>query len=194
MGFHMNPREIAIKVLQEKGEITIHCNGNSMRPIIAPKEAIHLKRVNHSLIRVGDAVFCRINGGLQVHKVSAIQNENDYDKRRFQISNNHGHVNGWIGGHAIFGLAVGIEDRVLVSNEELRKRDAENDFPPSDWKPDTDSIRKMKETPELDLDAHMNYTPYGSHGETIKITEEDAKKLCGEPKPLRIVVPVKIEK
>lgn len=189
----MNPREIAIKILQEKGEVVIHCNGNSMRPIIAPKEAIHLKRVNHSLIRVGDAVFCRINGGLQVHKVSAIQNEHDYDKRRFQISNNHGHVNGWIGGHAIFGLAVKIEDRVLISDAELRRRDGENDIPPPDWQPSNKDLKKMAMAPNLDPDAHMKYTPYGRRGEVIQLTKEDAEKLRGEPKPLKILVPVKIE-
>lgn len=112
----MGDRKIAIKVLEEKGEVTIRCNGNSMRPIIAPKEAIHLRKVDPSKIRVNDAVFCRINGNLQVHKVSAI------DKDRFQISNNHGHVNGWINNKCIYGLAIRIEDRVLVSDEELGKR------------------------------------------------------------------------
>lgn len=118
----MNGRSIAVKILAEKGEVTIHCNGNSMRPIIAPKEAIHLKKVLPSQLRVGDAVFCRINRGLTVHKITAI------DKERFQISNNHGHVNGWIGEKAIYGLAVRIEDRILVSDEELAKRSHANKF------------------------------------------------------------------
>lgn len=109
-------RKFAIKALEEKGEVIIRCNGNSMRPIIAPKEAIHLRKVDPSQIRVGDAVFCRINGNLQVHLCSAI------DKERFQISNNKGWVNGWIRANSIFGLAVQIEDRVLVSPEELEKR------------------------------------------------------------------------
>lgn len=117
----MSDRKFAIKVLEDKGEIVIRCNGNSMRPIIAPKEAIHLRKVLPSQIRVGDAVFCRINGNLQVHLVSAI------DKERFQISNNHGHVNGWIGPHSIFGLAVKIEDRVLVNDAELVERLPHND-------------------------------------------------------------------
>lgn len=112
----MSNRTFAIKVLEDAGEIIIRCNGNSMRPIIAPKEAIHLKRVIPAQIREGDAVFCRINGNLQVHLVSAI------DKERFQISNNKGHVNGWIRASSIFGLAVQIEDRVLVSPEDLAKR------------------------------------------------------------------------
>lgn len=117
----MDARSIAIKVLEEKGTVTIKCNGNSMRPIIAPKEAIHLIKVSNDLIRVGDAVFCRINGNLQVHKVTSIRG--DYEE--FQISNNHGHVNGWTGAKNIFGLAVQIEDRILVSEKDLEKRNDE---------------------------------------------------------------------
>lgn len=112
----MNPREFAIKVLEEKGEIILKCNGNSMRPIIAPQEEIHLKKVPFSKLRVGDAVFVRINKNLQVHKISAINGE------RFEISNNKGWVNGTVGQQAIFGLAWKIEDRILVSNEELENR------------------------------------------------------------------------
>ena len=114
----MGNRKFAIKVLEEKGEVIIKCNGNSMRPIIAPKEAIHLKRVLREQLRVGDAVFCRINGNLQVHKLTNIDEKN----QRYEISNNHGHRNGVIGIANIFGLAVKIEDRVLVSDQNLLDR------------------------------------------------------------------------
>lgn len=112
----MNKREYAIKILEEKGECVIRCNGKSMLPIIAPNESIHLKKVSHQQLRVGDAVFVRIKSNLQVHLISAI------DKDRFQISNNHNFVNGWVGANSIYGLATQIEDRVLVSDEELIKR------------------------------------------------------------------------
>ncbi len=87
-----------------------------MRPIIAPQEAIHLRKVDPSQLRVGDAVFVRINGNLQVHKITAI------DNGRYEIGNNHGHINGKVGAQAIFGLAVQIEDRILVSEKELEER------------------------------------------------------------------------
>jgi len=64
----------------------------------------------------GDAVFVRINGNLQVHKITAI------DNGRYEIGNNHGHINGKVGAQAIFGLAVQIEDRILVSEKELEER------------------------------------------------------------------------
>jgi phage repressor protein C with HTH and peptisase S24 domain len=111
-------RRFAIKVLEEKGAVVLRCNGNSMRPLIAPKEAIYIRKVAANQLRIGDAVFCRVNGGLQVHKITAIDKANE----RWQIGNNHGHINGWVSTNAIFGLAVMVEDRILVSNEELAKR------------------------------------------------------------------------
>lgn len=112
----MNGRDFAVKALEEKGEVVIRCNGGSMKPIIYPREAIHLKKVSPQQLRVGDAVFCRVNGGLTVHEIGAV------DGDRFKIQNHAGHVNGWVGEKCIFGLAVQIEDRVLVSDEELEKR------------------------------------------------------------------------
>ena len=117
----MSNRKFAINVLEEKGNITIRCNGNSMQPLIKSKEAIHLKKVLPEQLRVGDAVFCRINKNLQVHKITAI------DKERYQISNNKGFINGWVGSKSIFGLAVQIEDRVLVSERDLEQRFIENE-------------------------------------------------------------------
>jgi signal peptidase I len=109
-------RKIAVGILEKEGSVTLHCNGNSMRPMFKPGDSLHIKKVPHSKLRVGDAVFCRIKGSLQVHKVTAI------DDSRWQISNNHGFVNGWIGNSAIYGLCVKTEDKVLVTEEELDKR------------------------------------------------------------------------
>jgi len=114
----MNSRELAIKTLEEKGEVVLRCNGGSMRPILLPKEAIHVKKVAPEQLRVGDAVFCRINHNLQVHKITHI----DQKHHRYEISNNLGFRNGVIGVGSIFGLAVRVEDRVLVSDEELAER------------------------------------------------------------------------
>jgi hypothetical protein len=109
-------RKFAIKVLEEKNEVILQCNGGSMAPLINPRESIFIRRVLPEQLRVGDACFCRIKGALQVHLISAI------DKDRYQISNNKKFVNGWIGANSIYGLAVKVEDRILVSDEELEKR------------------------------------------------------------------------
>jgi hypothetical protein len=114
----MSDRKFAIRVLEEKGEVILTCNGYSMKPLIYPKEAIHIKRVDHNILRPGDAVFCKVQGNLQVHLISAIDSHN----KRWQISNRAGFCNGWVDANAIFGLAVMVEDRVLVSDGELEKR------------------------------------------------------------------------
>jgi hypothetical protein len=112
--YHM--RKFAIKVLLEKGEVVISCNGSSMKPIIHPRESIFIKRVPHDILCVGDAVFVKVKGNLQVHKIGAIE------KDRWRIENNKGHINGWVNANAIYGLAVKVADRILVSDEELEKR------------------------------------------------------------------------
>ncbi len=109
-------RKIASELLKEHGKVVLFCNGNSMRPLFKPGDALYIKKVDVSKLRVGDAIFCKIKGNLQVHKVSAI------DKNRWQISNNHGFINGWIGESGIYGLCVRSEDRVFVTEEELEKR------------------------------------------------------------------------
>ena len=109
-------RKIAVGVLEKAGNVILRCNGNSMRPLMAPGDALYIKKVDMSKLRVGDAVFCKVCANLQVHKVSAI------DKERWQISNNKGFINGWVGASSIYGLCVQVEDRIIVSEEDLAKR------------------------------------------------------------------------
>lgn len=109
-------RKEAIKVFEEKGEITIKACGKSMQPLIPDKSSIHLKKVDPSKLRVGDAVFCKVKNNLFVHMISAIKED------RFQISNKSGFVNGWIGANNIFGLCVGVNEKIIISDENLNKR------------------------------------------------------------------------
>lgn len=55
-------------------------------------------------VEKGDVVFCKVKGKYYVHLCTAVHGE------RYQISNNHGHVNGWIGKNGIFGKVTKIED------------------------------------------------------------------------------------
>lgn len=52
----------------------------------------------------GDIVFAKVKGKYYVHLLSAIQGE------RYQISNNKGHINGWVGSSGLFGKVIKIED------------------------------------------------------------------------------------
>lgn len=111
-------RAIAPQVLAEKGEAIIKAAGNSMQPIMSTGDTLYLKRVDPSKLRKGDAVFCKVNGNKFVHLITGV----DSKGKRFQISNNRGHVNGWIGPSGIFGLCIRVNDRVLVGDEELNER------------------------------------------------------------------------
>ena len=89
-----------------------------MKPLMSPGDSLHIKKVDVAKLRTGDAVFCKVHGGLQVHKISAI----DAATNRFQISNARGYINGWISANNVFGLCVQVDDRVIVSDDELNKR------------------------------------------------------------------------
>lgn len=51
-----------------------------------------------------DIVLCKVNGNEYLHLVKAI------NAGRFQIGNNRGGINGWIGVAQIFGKCVLVED------------------------------------------------------------------------------------
>jgi hypothetical protein len=53
--------------------------------------------------QVDDVVLCRVKGAQYLHLVKAIQGE------RFQIGNNIGGINGWIGINAIYGRLIRVE-------------------------------------------------------------------------------------
>jgi len=54
-------------------------------------------------LKVGDIVLCKVAGAEYLHFVKAMQDS------RFQIGNNRGGINGWVGHHAIFGRLVKVE-------------------------------------------------------------------------------------
>jgi hypothetical protein len=59
--------------------------------------------VDCSTLSVGDIVLCKVRGAEYLHLVKAISGE------RFQIGNNRGGINGWIGAAGIFGKCIRIE-------------------------------------------------------------------------------------
>lgn len=79
--------------LQKGEECIVTGFGQSVRVI--PADNIELKK--------NDIVFCKVNGHFYLHKITAIKNNN-----QFQISNNHGNINGWITKRSIYGKVVEI--------------------------------------------------------------------------------------
>ncbi len=59
---------------------------------------------NIAALEKGNIVLCKVNGNEYIHLIKAIQGP------RFQIDNNRGRINGWIGPNSIFGKCVKVED------------------------------------------------------------------------------------
>ena len=53
-------------------------------------------------VKVGDAVFCKVGRNYYTHLVTAIRGS------QYQISNNHGHTNGWVTLDCIYGKVIAV--------------------------------------------------------------------------------------
>lgn len=117
----MARENFVLKTLLEKGEVTWKPRGNSMTPKIESGDQVVIKKLSPKLLKVGDAVYAKVKGSYYLHLLTAI------DKDRYQISNNHGHVNGWANADSVFGLCTQVKDKVIVSEEEIQKRIKESE-------------------------------------------------------------------
>lgn len=81
------------------GEVVkINPKGQSMTPRILSGDAVEIWPVaDHGALKVGDVVLAKVKGRYYLHLISAI------DGDRIQISNNHGHVNGWTHISKVYG-------------------------------------------------------------------------------------------
>ena len=59
--------------------------------------------VDPTTLNVDDIVLCKVHGNEYLHIVKAI------DGIRFQIGNNRGLINGWIGADFIYGKCIRVE-------------------------------------------------------------------------------------
>lgn len=107
-----------VKELQENGWVSYTAHGNSMKPRIYTGSRLELKVVASKALRVEDMVYCKVKGSYFVHLITAIDEPNN----RFQISNNSGYINGNIGPENIFGLCVKVEDKIILSDEDIKNR------------------------------------------------------------------------
>jgi len=89
--------------LQQGETVSFRPRGNSMTGRIESGQLCTVAPVDASTLRVGDIVVCRVRGCEYIHLIKAIQGH------RFQIGNNRGGINGWIGPHSIFGKCIAIE-------------------------------------------------------------------------------------
>jgi len=89
-----------IENLQKGCTIKFRPKGNSMSPKIKSGQLCTVEPIKRKDLKKGNIVYCKVRGRQYLHLISAIKGE------RYQISNNKGYVNGWIGINQIFGLLV----------------------------------------------------------------------------------------
>lgn len=92
-----------ITQLREGQTVAFRPRGNSMTPRIKWGQLCTVAPVKVEDLAVDDVVLCRVAGNEYLHLVKAIDGE------RFQIGNNRGRINGWVGPSAIYGRLVSVE-------------------------------------------------------------------------------------
>ena len=92
--------KISADHLQAGETIIIIGFGQSMTPALkSGQPAIVAPVTAETVLKKNDIVFCKVRGNYYLHKITAIRNGNT-----FQISNNHGHANGWVSKNCIYGI------------------------------------------------------------------------------------------
>ncbi len=92
-----------IATLRSGQTVSFRPTGQSMKGRIESGQLCTLVPVDPATLSVGDIVLCKVGGNEFLHIVKAI------DGARFQIANNRGFINGWIGSNAIYGKCVRVE-------------------------------------------------------------------------------------
>ncbi|MFK0220447.1 GNAT family N-acetyltransferase [Streptomyces vinaceus] len=79
--------------------------GDSMAPLIHSRQRVRVAPVDAALVEPGDIALARVSGTVYLHRVSAV----DTARRRVQIANNRGRVNGWTGRDRVFGICLDVD-------------------------------------------------------------------------------------
>ncbi len=93
-----------IGALAEGQTVSFRPRGNSMKGKIESGQLCTVEPIGDSELNVGEIVLCKVNGKEYLHLIKAISGE------RFQIGNNRGRINGWVGRNSIYGRCVQVED------------------------------------------------------------------------------------
>lgn len=91
-----------IKDLLEGKTVQCRPRGNSMTGKVNSGQLCTIVPLDRDPQK-GDIVLCKVRGAQYLHLVSAVKPD------QYQISNNHGHVNGWTPRKNVFGLLTKVE-------------------------------------------------------------------------------------
>ena len=92
-----------IEQLRRGDTVAFRPRGHSMSPKIESGQLCTVAPADPATLVVGDIVLCKVRGSEYLHLVKAIQGG------RFQIGNNRGFINGWVGSNAIYGRLLRVE-------------------------------------------------------------------------------------
>lgn len=88
----------------KKGEtVQFRPRGSSMTGKIDSGDLCTVVPAKKEEIEVGSIVLCKVGGAQYLHLIKAQQGD------RYQIGNNRGHINGWIGFKGIYGRCIRVE-------------------------------------------------------------------------------------
>lgn len=66
-------------------------------------DLVTIEPCDPAILQPGEIVLVRVRGRDYLHLVKAVSGG------RYQIGNNRGHINGWVGHNGIFGRAIKVE-------------------------------------------------------------------------------------
>lgn len=90
-----------IVALQEGKTVKFRPVGNSMTPRVKSRELCTVEPATVDDVESGDVALCKVNGNVYLHLVTAKRDG------QVQISNAHGHVNGWT--KTVYGKLILVE-------------------------------------------------------------------------------------
>ena len=94
-----------IAKLKNGETVSFRPRGHSMKGKIESGQLCTVEPIKEfESLQKGDIVLCKVNGNEYLHLIKAIQG------KRFQIGNNQGRINGWVGANSIYGKCVAVEN------------------------------------------------------------------------------------
>lgn len=94
----------AIEKLKQGQTVQIKPRGHSMKGRVNDGALVTVEPRPCDELQVGDVVLVHVKGHDYLHLIKARDG-----KGRFQIGNNRGGINGWVGPNCIYGVATKIE-------------------------------------------------------------------------------------
>jgi hypothetical protein len=91
-----------IEKLRAGETVSFRPHGHSLTGRIECGQLCTAAPIHPAMFEVGNIVLCKVAGNEYLHIVKAIQ------EGRYQIGNNRGFINGWIGSNSIYGMCIEI--------------------------------------------------------------------------------------